>query len=120
MGGYSGSRMTPEYLAQIAQKRSAAQLDRSAYRCIRLNGSRMGTVEKAHAYMARKFQFPFYYGRNLDALYDILSTVGEPTLLLLFNKARMCDRLGDYAPRLLQVFADASQANVNFRLEEYD
>lgn len=120
MGGYDNSRMTPEYLAQIAQGRSAEQPDRSPLRRVRLNGLRMGTVEKAHAYIACKLKFPSYYGRNLDALYDMLSTVGQPTLLILFNKTRMCIRLGDYAPRLLKVITDASQANANIKLVEYD
>ena len=35
--------------------------------------------KKAHAYLAEKLSFPSYYGKNLDALYDCLTDISEPT-----------------------------------------
>ena len=37
-----------------------------------------------HAYLKEKFGFPEYYGNNLDALYDCLTDISEPTAIGLF------------------------------------
>ena len=46
---------------------------------VRLNGYFMTTRERAHRHLRRRLRLPDYYGNNLDALYDCLGDVGEPT-----------------------------------------
>jgi ribonuclease inhibitor len=41
---------------------------------IRLNGAKMVDKATTHAYLKRKLALPDYYGENLDALWDCLST----------------------------------------------
>lgn len=38
----------------------------------------LGDKETAHNYLAEQFDFPDYYGNNLDALYDCLTDLGDP------------------------------------------
>ena len=42
-------------------------------KCI-LDGSRMTSRAEAHARLAEALDFPGWYGKNLDALFDLLST----------------------------------------------
>ena len=42
-----------------------------------LDAAQMLTKEEAHEYLKEVFEFPEYYGRNLDALYDFLSEMED-------------------------------------------
>jgi ribonuclease inhibitor len=74
-----------------------------------LNGKRMITREVAHAYLKRKFCFPDYYGRNLDALWDLLSTTGNDTEIVIVNASEIIEHLGQYGQSLLRVFDDLGE-----------
>ena len=78
---------------------------------VTLNGARMTSVETTHQYIAYKLRFPKYYGGNLDALWDILSTESEPILIRLVNTDRMNQSLGDYAKLVLNVIYEAAAEN---------
>ena len=82
-----------------------------------LNGKKMTSIKAAHDYISRKLDFPEYYGGNLDALWDILSTISDPIHISLTNKEMLCENLGEYSHSLLSVFLDASEENENFRFE---
>ncbi len=76
-----------------------------------LNGKRMITKEVTHAYLKRKFSLPDYYGRNLDALWDLLSTTVKETEIVLVNAECIAENLGKYGHSLLQVFEDLREEN---------
>lgn len=50
---------------------------------IELDGNQMTDRASAHDHLARLLDFPNYYGRNLDALYDLLTERGEETTIVL-------------------------------------
>ena len=56
----------------------------------------------AHDCFARVFALPAFYGRNLDALYDVLTEL-PPCTLLLEHTGCLYDALGPYAEKLLGV-----------------
>lgn len=76
-----------------------------------LNGEEMNSVDVAHQYLAAKLHFPCYYGRNLDALWDVLSTKNEPVSIKLINADKIQHYLGGYAKLLLEVMHEAADAN---------
>lgn len=39
--------------------------------------------DQIHEYIAQKMDFPQYYGKNLDALYDMLTDIREETCIAL-------------------------------------
>ncbi len=73
-----------------------------------LNGKKMTTREEAYAHIAAELGFPEYFGRNLDALYDLLTeTAGEITLK---NADDLINALGSYGCELLKCFCDAAES----------
>lgn len=64
-----------------------------------------------HSYLKEALRFPFYYGANLDALHDELtSTTNDMNLVVVFPKEPKGNMV-DYAPRLKRVFRDAAEEN---------
>ena len=71
----------------------------------------------AHDCFARVFSLPADYGRNLDALYDVLTSL-PPCRITLSNAGCLYPLLGAYAEKLLAVFRDAAAANDHIQLQE--
>lgn len=53
---------------------------------IRLDGRDFQTREAAHDKLSELFQFPDYYGRNLDALWDLLTERKNLHLIVTHTK----------------------------------
>ena len=69
-----------------------------------------------HRYLKETLDFPFYYGGNLDALYDELSSETEPVHILLRYAKNPQGAMNAYTPRLLTVFEDAAKNNYNLKV----
>ena len=82
-----------------------------------LNGEEMTSIETAHQYLASQLNFPEYYGGNLDALWDILSTISEPVQIRLINEDKLAGYLGDYGYSLLNVMHEAAIFNDRISFE---
>ncbi len=54
-----------------------------------LHGENMTDAASMHDELQRCFSFPAYYGRNLDALWDILTESDEPKNITLMNPEAM-------------------------------
>ncbi|MBQ1251979.1 MAG: barstar family protein, partial [Firmicutes bacterium] len=50
---------------------------------VTINTNQLQTMEQIHEYLAEKLNFPDYYGKNLDALYDCLTDINEETEIQL-------------------------------------
>ena len=85
---------------------------------ILLDGRYMNTKAATHTYLAERLHAPEYYGRNLDALHDILTDPCEPTLVVLYRKEHMLQSLGDYGEVLLEVFRDSAAENPSLTFRE--
>lgn len=69
-----------------------------------------------HRYLKEQLGLPFYYGANLDALYDELSSFTEPTHITLAYTTKPKGRMLNYTPRILRTFGDAANENYNIKL----
>ena len=89
-----------------------------------LDGRHFLDKEQAHDYMANIFGFPHYYGKNLDALYDLLSTYNqnEKLLIIVIYPEVILDNLGHYGIHLIQTFLDAAKENhqLDVRIRQLD
>ena len=82
-------------------------------RLILLNGKRMTDKAKTHKYLKRKLRFPDYYGDNLDALWDLLTTISEPIDIRLMNYDILINNLDQYGESIIETFKDAAIENKN-------
>lgn len=78
-----------------------------------LNGAAMTSRTAAHDEIARALELPDYYGRNLDALWDVVG--GMHAEIILREPAPMLNALGIYGCKLLQTLFEAAAENGNFR-----
>lgn len=69
-----------------------------------------------HSYLKEQLKFPFYYGANLDALYDELSCIEKPIRITLLYTDHPITGHERYIPRMVDVFKAAAQDNYNIRL----
>ena len=76
-----------------------------------LNGKAMTDRPTAHSHLAEQLDLPTYYGRNLDALYDVLTDIGEDTQIILEDPAAVIENLGKYGEALLSTMQEAAESN---------
>lgn len=69
-----------------------------------LEGKRMQHPESAHEHLRHILHFPSFYGNTLDALYDCLTEIGEPTILEISDS-------GMLFPKIRMVLLDAAEEN---------
>ena len=83
---------------------------------ITLDAKQMAGRDAAHEYLSRQFAFPNHYGRNLDALYDLLSEISQTTTII-FEHTHVLDA---YGTRILNTIRDAANHNPILTLTEKD
>ncbi len=71
-----------------------------------LDGTRLGERGEAHSYLMEQLGFPTWYGKNLDALHDMLTAIGAPTMVFISHAAAVDSAIAD-------VFIDAMGENEN-------
>ena len=74
------------------------------------------TVGALHIYLQYMLDFPAYYGRNLDALHDLLTEWSEETKIVLLADGVKGENAA-YLPRLARVMNDAAQENEKLSVE---
>lgn len=81
-----------------------------------LDGREIKDRKMLHDLLAVSLRFPYWYGRNLDALYDCLTDMGEETEIQLWYQNRMEEYLGEeYVQSLVRVICMAAENNCNIR-----
>lgn len=83
---------------------------------IMLDGKAMIDRPAAHTHLAQRLDLPAYYGRNLDALYDVLTELGEQTQIVLADPAAVVANLGKYGEALLSTMQEAAEENPNLTI----
>lgn len=78
---------------------------------ITVDASAMDSREAAYELLAGALELPAYWGRNLDALYDVLTELGSPTRLVVLRREALAECLGDYGRALLETLEDADRDN---------
>lgn len=74
------------------------------------------TVRALHVYLAYKLNLPAHYGKNLDALHDLLTENSEETRIIL-RTAGVTGENAAYLHKLVRVMEDAAQENAALTVE---
>lgn len=85
-------------------------------RTITLDINRLHSVPVLHKYLRSALSLPEHYGANLDALYDCLTEIAEPTQIIVPAKVTDNEKLGWYGEQMLQVLQDAAEENENLQI----
>ena len=72
-----------------------------------INGKRVTDRESLFALLRQKLNLPEDCGKNLDAVYDLLTEPGKDRIITVKHPALLRERLGDYAERLFRMLEDA-------------
>ena len=75
-----------------------------------IQGSKLTYKKKLHQILKQKLKFPDYYGENLDALWDCLTTdIKLPLTIEWVDFQESKALLGDYAENTLEIFNAAEK-----------
>ncbi len=75
-----------------------------------INGKRVTDRDSLHALLRQKLNLPEDCGRNLDAVYDVLTEPGKDRIITVKHPELLRQRLGDYAEALLRMLTDAQES----------
>lgn len=77
---------------------------------VHLKGGSMQHPSGANAHLRERLHLPGHYGENLDALFDCLTEITEPTVLLISQWDKLF-------PALRQVLLAAARENDNIQIQ---
>jgi ribonuclease inhibitor len=78
---------------------------------LNLDGTVLKSKEELHSTISWQLALPDYYGRNLDALWDVLSTWSAPLRIEVTHTDLLKLHLADYVDALLELLHDAAAEN---------
>lgn len=83
---------------------------------LNLDGTVLTSKEELHNTIFYQLALPDYYGRNLDALWDVLSTWSAPLRIEVTHTELLKRHLAYYADALLELLHDAAAENSTITL----
>lgn len=76
-----------------------------------IDGNEIISMSDIHSIFAEELDFPEWYGKNLDALYDCLGDVTEELEIVIENKSELEENLGISFEKLCRLLEDISTEN---------
>lgn len=87
--------------------------------CI-LDGKEIQNQEILHDILTDSLQFPYWYGRNLDALYDCLTDMQEEAEIQFLHEDILKEHLGAYAESLTKAVRMAAEENAGIHVSHVE
>jgi ribonuclease inhibitor len=79
---------------------------------IKIDGSKIRNKQELFAELKKQMKHFEFFGNNLDALYDVLTSINEEITVDIHNEAVLIEHLGQYYQSLLQVFNDCKHISI--------
>lgn len=83
-----------------------------------LNKNTVTSLDDLYSRFSEGFNFPAYFGANLDALYDCLTESTADRLVLISDRDYLNDLLGPAFSRVCHVLVDAARETPSLRIYE--
>ncbi len=80
----------------------------------------IATKEAFHALVAKELPMPDYYGRNLDALYDVLTEEGSGWNIIFYNTGKAAPELEQYLVKTRKMAVRAASETPELKIRFYD
>ena len=78
-----------------------------------IEGEEMKNIKELHSFLKRTLEFPDYYGMNLDALWDMLTSWVDFPLSIEWKDHDISERkIGSAAIKIMEFFEEA-EAEIN-------
>ena len=84
---------------------------------IRVDCRPIGTPKAFQIYLQYLMNYPEWYGRNLDALHDMLTEESEPFHMTIVTDDKMTQEMKTYLERVKHVFADVCDESDSFTFD---
>ena len=83
-----------------------------------LDGTEINDKRALHTALAEQLDFPAWYGHNLDALYDLLTTERQEAVrIVILHRSALEERLGGYFRVFLRLLDDVASDDCDIRVE---
>lgn len=79
----------------------------------------ISTTDELQDYLVKELPLPEYYGRNLDALYDVLTEIGDDWNIIFYNVSGASESIGQYFDNIKRVCSDACLENHKLKVRFY-
>lgn len=88
-------------------------------KCI-VDGKRIRNKRALHLLLKKDLKLSDYYGNNLDALWDEISSSIREREIIVKNQEDLIENLGEYGKRFMTVLydLDKSVSNFDFKMEK--
>ena len=77
------------------------------------------TKDELHELLKKELSLPYYYGGNLDSLYDMLTEFGEGWNLIFYNVSDIRNEMPDYYEKLKKTAESAMSDCDDLRIRFY-
>lgn len=85
-------------------------------RCL-LQGRELSSMDRLYDELARQLEFPPWFGRNLDALWDLLTTDIPGPITIRIKQPKTAERLlGESYSRILDLFKEVEEERDDFKV----
>lgn len=81
-----------------------------------IDGRFMQSKEAMYTHLTCVFSLPIYFGKNLDALWDVLTESEEPTQINFLNVDLARTHLGDYGDRFIALLEKLAEEHVQYTI----
>lgn len=78
---------------------------------VTIDGQDICNKKDLHAHLAKALDFPAYYGGNLDALSDMLTSLQIDTSIQIVHLADLYEHLGEYTDKFLNLLTIVAEKN---------
>lgn len=84
-----------------------------------LDGRLLTTKNRFYEHLDESFEFPDHFGKNLDALWDVLNEETEPFTIRFIYVTKFLEDMDGYGESVLRFFRKLDQKNEHVKVYYY-